>query len=122
MTKPTTKLRITPDGRIQGLWTDDVQLCELGVVRVRRASHVEFDDSRQCWTVRPANSASFVRKWLDRLLGRPSDRIVHREHSRSRALAWEHENFQPGGPFWPQLTRSIDDRSNHGSDRSSASL
>ncbi len=27
------KLRITPDGRIRGLWSDEVQLCELGVVR-----------------------------------------------------------------------------------------
>lgn len=117
-----TKLRITPDGRIQGLWTDEVQLCELGVVRVRRASHVEFDDSRQCWTVRPAATASFLRKWLARLLSGPTDCIVHRAHSRSHALAWEHEHFQPGGPFWPQLTRSIDDRSNHCFDRSSASL
>ena len=30
-----TKLRITPDGRIRGLWDDDVQLGELGVIRVR---------------------------------------------------------------------------------------
>ena len=49
-----TRLRISPDGRIRSVWDDDVQLGELGVIRVRRASHVEFDDRRQCWTVREA--------------------------------------------------------------------
>jgi hypothetical protein len=42
------KFRITPDGRICGLWTDDVQLRALGTLKVPRASHVEFDDRQQC--------------------------------------------------------------------------
>ena len=48
------KLRITADGRIRGLWTDEIPLQAFGTVRVKRASHVEFDDRRQCWTVRAA--------------------------------------------------------------------
>jgi hypothetical protein len=38
------RLRISPDGCIRGLWTDDVGFAELGTMQVRRASHVEFDE------------------------------------------------------------------------------
>ncbi len=96
------KLRITPDGRIRGLWSDEVQLCELGVVRVRRASHVEFDDRQQCWCVRDASPRIWLSRWLNRLLRRPVHCTVHQATKRASALAWEHEHFQPGGPFWPQ--------------------
>lgn len=105
-----TKLRITPDGRIRGLWTDDVQLGELGFVRVQRASHVEFDNRLQCWTVRSATSTASVSTiigWLNLLIGKPPKQIIHQAHSRSQALAWEHEHFQPGGPYWPNLTRRL---------------
>jgi hypothetical protein len=106
-----TKLRITPDGRICGLWSDDVRLTELGVVRVRRASHVEFDIELQRWTVRPATTGGPIPRWLVQLLKRPPSCIVHHAQSRAHALAWEHENFQPGGPFWPQLTHRFSDPS-----------
>lgn len=33
------------------LWTDAINLRGLGKLRVERASHVEFDDSRQTWYV-----------------------------------------------------------------------
>jgi hypothetical protein len=95
-----TKLRITLDGRIRGLWDDDVSLAELGVIRVRRASHVEFDNRLQRWTVRPAIQPSMHRC--------PA---VHQSPSRAHALAWEHENFQPGGPYWHQLTDYFGDES-----------
>ncbi len=88
-----TKLRITPDGRIRGLWDDDVSLCELGAVRVQRASRIEFDNRLQRWTVRPAIQPSMRRC--------PA---VHQSPSRAHVLAWEHKNFQPGGPYWRQLT------------------
>lgn len=95
-----TKLRITTDGRIRGLWDDSVPLGELGVVRVERASHVEFDNGLQNWTVR-----------LTAQSGTRCCPIVHQSPSRAHALAWEHENFQPGGPFWRQLTCRFDDES-----------
>ena len=95
-----TKLRITHDGRICGLWSDDMRLREIGVLKVRRASHVEFDDRQQCWFVREAQPVSHLRQWLQRLFGRPLGRVLHRAANRSLALAWEHEHFQPGGPEW----------------------
>ena len=105
-----TKLRITPDGRVCGLWSDDIPLGNLGPVRVRRASHVEFNNRLQRWTVRPAGSPDLIRRWLGRLLRHRASRIVHSARSRANALAWEHNNFQPGGPFWPALTDSFADR------------
>ena len=98
-----TTLRITPDGRIRGLWTDDVRLAELGTMHVRRASHVEFDDRQQCWCVREAEPDCAVRQWLQRLLGLPLGRMLHRATTRASALTWEHEYFQPGGPGWRTL-------------------
>ena len=44
-----TKIRITSDGRVCGLWTDQIQFKALGPVRVRRVSHVEFYERYQCW-------------------------------------------------------------------------
>ena len=99
-----TKLRITPDGRIRGLWTDDVRFAELGTMHVQRASHVEFDDRQQCWCVREAAPSGWLRQWLQRLFGLALGRVLHRATTRARALAWEHEHFQPGGPGWGQLT------------------
>jgi hypothetical protein len=80
-----TKFRITPDGRIRGLWTDDVQLGELGCLHVRRASHVEYDENLQRWTVRPVHAPG---------------RVLHSSCSRAAALTWEHAYFSPGGPGW----------------------
>lgn len=97
------KLRITPDGRICGLWADEVQLCELGVVSVRRASHVEFDARQQCWCVRDASPKTWLCRWLHRLLRRPISRVLHRAATRVSALAWEHDHFEPGGAGWNRL-------------------
>ena len=97
-----TKLRITPDGRIRGLWDDDVQLGELGVIHVSRASHVEFDDRQQCWTVREVTPRNRIWRLRQRLLGRPIGGVLHQASTRASALAWEHQHFQPGGPGWQQ--------------------
>jgi hypothetical protein len=97
------KLRITPDGRIRGLWADEAQLCELGAVRVRRASHVEFDDRQQCWYVRDASPKRWLSRWLRRSLRRQISPVLHRAATRASALAWEHEHFEPGGPGWNRL-------------------
>ena len=94
------KMRITPDGRIQSLWTDDAQLQDLGTLKVRRASHVEFDDQQQCWIVREAQPINNLRHWLQWLFGQPTERVLHRAANRSDALAWEYKHFQPGGSEW----------------------
>ena len=97
------KLRITPDGCIRGLWSDHVQLTDLGTVHVRRASHVEFDEMQQCWTVREAAPRNRILRLLQHLRGRPIGGVLHHAYTRASALAWENEHFQPGGPGWRQL-------------------
>ncbi len=100
MNAQITRLRITPNGRIQGLWSDDLHITELGPVRVRRASHVEFDDSQQCWCVLAPASGSRMRRLLQRLLGLRQKQVLHRAATRSTALDWEREHFGPGGRHW----------------------
>ena len=94
------KLRIKPDGTIQGLWTDDIDFIALGRSAVRRASHVEFDERRQLWTVREAVPRGRFRRWMQVLLGRPCGRVLYRVASRRDALAWEQTYFGPGGEGW----------------------
>ena len=95
-----TKLRITPDGRIRGLWDDAIPLADLGSVRVRRASHVEYDNRRQCWTVRPAGGCRPRAGWIGRLFGRLTAPAVHHAGTRADALNWEKVHFEPGGRYW----------------------
>src|SRR5581483_6261823 len=38
-----------PDGRVYGLYSDQVDLRALGHVRAERGSHVEWDDDAQAW-------------------------------------------------------------------------
>jgi hypothetical protein len=99
------RLRISPDGCIRGLWNDDVGFAELGTMQVRRASHVEFDESQQCWCVRSAASAGLMRRLLQWLIGGASGRILYRAATRTAALAWEHDHFEPGGPGWNELVQ-----------------
>ena len=96
------KLRITPDGRIRGLWSDYIPLGDLGSVHVRRASHVEFDNRLQRWTVRPASRSERI-----------SQRVLYQCQARADALAWENKHFRPGGPFWPQLANCLDNCPDH---------
>ena len=41
-----------PDGTAVGLYTEAIDLQSLGVLRIKRASRIEFDDSRQAWRVK----------------------------------------------------------------------
>ena len=68
------KLRITPDGRIRGLWSDEVQLCELGVVRVRRASHVGIRRP-EAMLVRPRRVAKDMAQPLAELVAQATCRL-----------------------------------------------
>ena len=70
------------NGDIVTLYTDEIDLYELGIIReVRRASHVEFDETRQEWMVLT-----------------PDGEVVHRNKSREQAIESEIGNFSPGGP------------------------
>ena len=40
-----------PDGTIQGVYTEAVDLSTLGVLAIRRATSIEFDNRTQAWRV-----------------------------------------------------------------------
>lgn len=62
-------------GVMKTLWTDELPLEEFGVLRVTRASNVEFDDSAQAWFVATPDGVKIAEGFI----------------RRSDALAWEHE-------------------------------
>jgi len=85
-------LEFDENGDIVTLYTDEIDLYELGVIGgVRRASHVEFDQARQEWMVRT-----------------PDGEVVHRDRNRERAIEWEIWNFGPGGPHQPAPDRDLE--------------
>ncbi len=100
---PETTLEIAPDGRIRGLWSDMLVLPQLGRCTVQRVSYVEFSMRRQCWCVREARPASWLRRLLQALFGRPLGRTLHAAPSREQALRWEVRHFGPGRPGWQRL-------------------
>ena len=48
----TASLLFMPDGTVAGLYTEVIDLRKLGVLRVKRASRIEFDDKKQAWRVK----------------------------------------------------------------------
>lgn len=93
-------VRIAHDGTVRGLWTDEIDWPALGRVSVRRASHVEFDDRRQLWTVRERGPRCRLRSVAQHFLCRPMGESLFRAHRREEALAWERAYFGPGGVGW----------------------
>ena len=102
--RPETTLEITPDGKVRGLWNDTLALPELGRCIVQRVSYVEFSMHHQCWCVREARPASWLRRLLQALFGRPLGRTLHAAPSREQALHWEARHFAPDGAGWKRLT------------------
>lgn len=49
-------LFIKPNGNIECLYSEEIDLSELGTLTVQRASHVEFNNEKQLWEVRLVNS------------------------------------------------------------------
>lgn len=73
----STLLRIRTDGSIVALHDESLGLSELGHREHLRASHVEFDESRQVWYVEEVDTGSRV--------------FEHR--LRSRCLSFERRHF-----------------------------
>ena len=81
---PDTVLKPAPDsvlvfdaaGTGTGLYTEAIDLHELGSLRMRRASSVEFEPLIQQWEVRL-----------------PDGTLLHRHPSRAACLAWERKHF-----------------------------
>jgi len=81
-------LEVTPDGNIRCLYTDEVDLSELGRLNVSRASNVEFDNHLRKWTVTSAKTG----------------KRLHSAMTRESALEWESQYYSPGGRGWDELT------------------
>ncbi|MDR1282414.1 MAG: hypothetical protein LBK99_16570 [Opitutaceae bacterium] len=71
-----TTLTIGPDGTITGLYTEAIPLASLGRMSMRRASHIEFNETSQIWEV----------------LSPDKTRVLFSDFSRSTCLQWEHDN------------------------------
>lgn len=70
-------IRIRRDGSLESLHDDALELEVLGPREIRRASHVEFDEATQRWTVEDAETGE----------------IPYSHVSRARCLAWERAYF-----------------------------
>jgi hypothetical protein len=92
------KLRIAQDGTVRGLWHDRIDWRNIGRLRITQASHVEFDDKTQQWTVQTGQPRGLIRRWLQRLTGRPFGEILHGAPTRTAALEWERRYFQDNLP------------------------
>lgn len=82
-------IEIDNNGNIQTLYSDEVNLYELGVVHnVRRASSVEFDEGNQEWVVVQASTGN----------------IIHKNKNREKAIQWEIKELGVGGKFYNEAT------------------
>ena len=72
-------LRFDETGHIACLYTEAVDLRELGPLHVVRATDIRFDESTQQWEVRCASTGE----------------ALHRNPSRDACLTWERANLQP---------------------------
>ena len=82
------QLAITPNGGVEMLWDDALDVKQFGDVKVERASHVEFDNTKSKWYVQSAKTLKVLRDDFD---------------SRDEALAWEKQYYSPTGEGWKEL-------------------
>ena len=69
-------LLVRPAGKIQGLYTELLDLTRLGRLTLRRISRIEFNNRRQCWQVL-----------------NPRGKRLHSATSRQACLDWEQAHF-----------------------------
>lgn len=77
-------LDIDEIGDVHCLWTDDINLFDIGLVtNVRKASNVEFNEVEQMWEVLSLEGE-----------------VLHQNKNREAAVEFEIEAFSPGGNFY----------------------
>lgn len=74
---------LRPDGVFECLYTDVIDLHELGMLKVERVSTVEFSGELQCWMV----------AWTERMDCMSKEGVAY-FGKRDEALAWEVEQVQ----------------------------
>lgn len=75
---------IDTEGNMHGLYTDEIDLFGVGqVTQVRKASNVEFNESKQTWEVLSLEGE-----------------VLHTNSNRQEAIDWEIVNFSPGGRYY----------------------
>jgi hypothetical protein len=80
-------LEIDEFGNITTLYTDRINLYDLGVItNVKRASNINFNENDQVWEV----------------VQESTGKIVHKNKNREMAIEWEVTKFQPGGELYDQ--------------------
>ena len=76
----THTLCFSPDGKINCLYTEAIDLQALGDLRVSRATDIAFNEITQQWEVCHADHGA----------------VLFSHASRETCLRWEHANLQPG--------------------------
>lgn len=71
-------LTFSEEGICSTLWTDKLPLAELGTIRVRRASWIDFNEHTQKWEVR---------------FEPHTDNAIFSDASREACLAWENQQL-----------------------------
>lgn len=87
--EPMISLQITPEGGIQMLQDDAIDLTQFGQVEVSRASHVEFCNREQGWYIESAKTG---------------ERLASGFKTRGEAITWEKNYYSPSGAGWAELT------------------
>lgn len=81
-------LLFTPDGEARGLYSEQIDLREIGALTIERASCVEFNPDSQLWEVRTPTHDN-----EGRLCENPGELLF--EHPfREDCLKWEREHFE----------------------------
>jgi hypothetical protein len=75
-------LRFSPGGSIDCLYTEAIDLQQLGRLHVVRATDIRFNDSSQEWDVHDADTG----------------KVLFSHTSRGECLFWEQTNLQPDSP------------------------
>jgi len=75
-------LRFHPNGRIDCLYTEAIDLRVLGRLQVFRATDIRFCEKSQDWKVRCASTGE----------------LLHTDPSREACLAWERQHLGPPNP------------------------